>query len=503
MRITVLKSTVETALTPILKMVASAKLPAEFHPTLTFQSDKQSLSIGCSLPDQQLSVALPDAAFNEKNAAFDVSLDIFNGMSAATIGTRFSIEQDAAHVRLNCDDHFIGQLVPMTSKPNPAFLPTKDADMTVLPTNFANFVLQAFTCASDDTTRVALTGVNISPRGMAGTDGHQLFHLPLPLQLKQSVTIPQSKVYASLKHLRWTSLAHWRTAGNDWMFAISGDGFRYAAKALVGTYPQYWQVIPPEEGNDVRFTLTPDGTQALQRFLNENTHEANAKLTVHPDRIELLETNNTDLKQRSGVFASISQSARLPCTVHIISNNLRQFLKMGFRTLSFSSKMPSPLVSSEGIGKYLFMPVRDEYANTAATAATPATPATTSVTKPEARPESRPATVTTSSTDNPITPQPHKEKTTMTQTLNPTAAQSGTIPSTFTRTLPQPTVAAPSNPLEETLANVAAMREALDSLNSRLLEAGRKLKAALIEQKQKERQYAEANRKLERIRLAV
>ena len=344
---------------------------------------------------------------------------------------------------------------------------------------------------------VALTGVNISSRGMAGTDGHQLFHLPLPLQLKNYVTIPQSKVYAALKHLRWTSLAHWRTAGNDWMFAISGDGFRYAAKALVGTYPQYWQVIPPEEGNDVRFTLTPDGTQALQRFLNENTHETNARLTVHPDRIELLETNNTDLKQRSGVFASISQSTRLPCTVHIISNNLRQFLKMGFRTLSFSSKMPSPLVSSAGIGKYLFMPARDEYANTAATAATPAT---TSVTKHESKPEPKPAVISTCSTNNPNT-QIQKEKTTMTQTFNPTVAQSSTT--TFTRTLPQPTEAVPSNPLEETLANVAAMREALDSLNSRLLEAGRKLKAALIEQKQKERQYAEANRKLERIRLAV
>ena len=57
----------------------------------------------------------------------------------------------------------------------------------------------------------------------------------------------------------------------------------------------------------------------------------------------------------------------------------------------------------------------------------------------------------------------------MTQTMNPTAAQNSTT--TFTRTVPQPTVAAPSNPLEETLANVAAMREALDSLNSRLLEA--------------------------------
>ena len=91
----------------------------------------------------------------------------------------------------------------------------------------------------------------------------------------------------------------------------------------------------------------------------------------------------------------------------------------------------------------------------------------------------------------------------MTQTFNPTAAQSSTIPPTFTRNVPQPTVAAPSNPLEETLANVAAMREQLANLEARLLEAGRKLKTALIEQKQKERQYAEATRKLERIRLAV
>ncbi len=305
MKITVLKSTVETALAPILKMVASAKLPADFHPTLTFQSDKQNLTVGCSLPEQKLSVALTDAVFDEKIASFDVNLDIFNRMTAATMGTRLSIEQDAAHVMLNCDDHFIGQLVTMTSKCDAKFLMPKDADSTVLPTNFANFVLQAFSCASNDPTRVSFTGVNISSRGIGGTDGHQLFHLPLPLQLKNYVTIPPSKkVYAALKNLRWSSLAHWRTASGEWMFAISGDGFRYTAKALVGTYPQYWQVFPPEEGNDVRFTLAPDGAQALQRFLNENTHEATALLTVHPDRIELLETDNRDMTQRIVVFAS-------------------------------------------------------------------------------------------------------------------------------------------------------------------------------------------------------
>ena len=63
--------------------------------------------------------------------------------------------------------------------------------------------------------------------------------------------------------------------------------------------------------------------------------------------------------------------------------------------------------------------------------------------------------------------------------------------------------AAAPNPLDETLASLASMREQLSGLESRLLEAGRKIKAALLEQRQKERQYAEANRKLERIRMAV
>ena len=114
MKITVLKSTVETALAPIVKMVASAKLPADFHPTLTFRSDRQSLSVGCTLPGQQLSVVLSDAVFDERNASFDVNLEMFRRMTAAATGTRLSIEQDAAHVVLSCDDRFIGQLVPMT-----------------------------------------------------------------------------------------------------------------------------------------------------------------------------------------------------------------------------------------------------------------------------------------------------------------------------------------------------------------------------------------------------
>ena len=84
MKITVLKSMVETALAPILKMVSAAKLPGDFNATLTFQSDKQRITIGSTLPEQHLSVALPDAVFDKRNTAFDVSLEMFRRLIATS-----------------------------------------------------------------------------------------------------------------------------------------------------------------------------------------------------------------------------------------------------------------------------------------------------------------------------------------------------------------------------------------------------------------------------------
>ena len=60
-----------------------------------------------------------------------------------------------------------------------------------------------------------------------------------------------------------------------------------------------------------------------------------------------------------------------------------------------------------------------------------------------------------------------------------------------------------SNLLKDTLASIASMRDQLSALDAGLREAGRKIKAALNEQRQKDHLYANANRKLKQIRLAV
>ena len=468
MKITVPKSTLETALAPILKMAPAAR-PSR----LAVRAERQKVWICRSTDDQRLDIELPDAACDQKGGNFGiVGLEPFRLMVSAARGTSLSIEQDAGTVRLHSDGSILGLLDSEPSAEDSEFQMPKECDSAVLPTNFANFVLQAFACASNDKDRPALLGVNVSSRGIAGTDGKQLFHLPLPLKLKNDVTIPPSRIYPALKHLRWTSLAHWKTADGCRMFRISGEGFRYTAKAVDAPYPEYWRILAAEDKCDARLTLTQESAQALQKFLDGNKEETSVRLTVFPDRIVLLETDDRTRRQRTGAFEARCNGAGVPGTVHLDTRYLRQFLKMGFLSMSMSSKAPVPLVSSSGIGKYLFMPMRIE-------AQSPV---------PESDPAIPSQTIPT--------PQP-EEKKTMTQTVNTTTTV--TNPASFTKT--QPNVQ--SNPLDETLSSLVSMRETLSGLEARLLEAGRRIKAALVEQRLKERQYADANRKLERIRLAV
>ena len=84
----------------------------------------------------------------------------------------------------------------------------------------------------------------------------------------------------------------------------------------------------------------------------------------------------------------------------------------------------------------------------------------------------------------------------------PAAATSAPSPSSAI-VPPRTAIPEQNEPLAELAANLNAMREHLDDLNARLAEAGRKIREALVLQRQKERTYQEANRKLERIRMAV
>ena len=116
MKITVLKSTVEAALAPILKMVSSAKLPADFHPTLTFKADaKRGVWLVCTLPESLLEMSLPDAVCDVKSTSLHVNLEMFRKLVEPK-GTHLTIELQDSHVQISVDGRITGSLVPMPGK---------------------------------------------------------------------------------------------------------------------------------------------------------------------------------------------------------------------------------------------------------------------------------------------------------------------------------------------------------------------------------------------------
>lgn len=77
-----------------------------------------------------------------------------------------------------------------------------------------------------------------------------------------------------------------------------------------------------------------------------------------------------------------------------------------------------------------------------------------------------------------------------------------TLPKTTPSPLPAP-AAQEQDPLAELSASLTCMRDSLDELRARLLDAGRKIREAMLQQRQKERVYLETARKLDCIRKAV
>ena len=295
-----------------------------------------------------------------------------------------------------------------------------------------------------------------------------------------------------MKNLRWTSLAHWTNRNNERMFAIHGEGFRYVGKAMNAPYPNYMKVIDVARRNDVMFLLKPESAEQMTAFLGNDKKEVFGYLTIYPDRIELEKTDEKDCKVVKNVFAATSTSMNLPCTVRINLCYLKQFLKMGFLSMSVSSKSVSPIASIGGTGRYMFMPCGAQKQDNAQ--------ATSSVGEVVCTTNQSDNASNCNPTNKPQTTKQPKEKTTMTQTTTQPTVQTNTFKPAQSTT---PQTSSSTNPFEDTLGIISTMREHLTIFESRLMEAVRNIKSAQVEQRQKDRQFADATRKLKRIRLAV
>ena len=319
--------------------------------------------------------------------------------------------------------------------------PTEDAISAILPVNFGELLTQAAPIVDRTGYRRVLHGINLSNAGVTATDGKQLLHLPCVLSLAKDVTIPFPSALLAAKTSEMGVLQVW-----DTFFQIEIGNFCWHGKLLEGQYPNWRGVIPSPESHDYSITLhDPEKVIAWVKMIPNQKSTNGVELNVMPDGSVTLVSciqPNFELNTQATV-SGVQPRAVLTLDREII---LRMLLQ-GYTTFKAHSDGLVPVIASGGAGQYIAMPIR---------------------------------TIKT----NPIpTNKENKEMEIENNVVEQTA----------------PVV----NPLDELNANVEEFCGKLKLLLDESSVLIRKVKEVALIQKQKERDFIQARRTIERIRMAI
>ena len=368
----------------------------------------------------------------------------------------------------------------------PENIPKQDATVTELPadTLSALSLLAPLTDKGTDIRKV-LGGINISHDGLTATNGKELSNIPLSLEMTGSVTIPFPLALLATKAFGESGrLSTWQK-DEDTLFELTLGKWTWRAKAYKENYPN-WKLVVPERTEKTHYVrFLPDRAERLQRYLKgvpDDPHNNNgiklSRLSELPDNLHLESSNGmlfSVLAEFDDAWDDLSFTVRKEFLLHL--------LNAGHRKIELNDAY-GPIVGTGGTGQFIAMPIRPMKTQTAASEQT---------TEEAASPQSEPQTIPTP-TNTTIT----KESTTMNDTNTITHVVSAPV-QTFT---PNNEPAKELNPLDELAANIEAMKSKLKIMFDESAAMSRKVREVALAQRQKEREYVQTKRTIERIRTA-
>ncbi|MDD4573783.1 MAG: hypothetical protein PHR69_06160 [Sphaerochaeta sp.] len=510
MHITIPKKELAEAIRPIAKIASTRPtLPFIQYVRLKAQVGTKTAVLYAQDLDQFLEYYLHLAAPVDADIDIAVACSELKNLIKGVGDLAFEISANTVKVQDNGGPCIDLPLYPIAEMPDSPVIP-KDAVPVLLPTSFATFLAHAALSTSSDPTRALLAGVNVSEIGVTATSGQDLYHVALPLNLlPKDIVINYTSALANLKQ-RWVSLATWIQGDERQLFAIRGEGFTYIASGVNGTYPNWQQVVPDDDSFDLVVSWSEQNAAVLQRFLSG----VDSKLSEYVELVASQELIKVcDASGRCVTFAAVTHGGNLPCKTSVKTSFLLKMIAIGHRTLRINTRDDSPLKAEGGPGFYVFMPARREdnqnHANVvnedkSQNASQSHEPIEEAKSTQAQREEGGQKITKNESCDvSPTTekihdPQQHdKEKPAMQESNNVTRFTVPANTDTSSTNTEEDTL-----PIEEASQCIDFIREQVKNLDERLTQASRKLKEAMLVQRRKKRQYADAVKKLERIRQA-
>ena len=324
--------------------------------------------------------------------------------------------------------------------------PSADARCAILPVDFGEMLAQAAPVINRNEYRKVLQGINLSPDGITVTDGKQLLHQPCHLSLVGDVTIPFPSALLAYHPQEMGTLRIW-----NGLFRIEIGGFRWQGRITEGQYPNWKSIIPTEQTLNYKIQL-----HELEKVIDWVKMIPAQKTT---NGVEISMESPEMIKLRSGIqpdfvliTSGTSDGIDTDFVLSLDRDILLRMLLQGYTTFRGSTGGSTPVIASGGAGQYIAMPIR-----------------------------------TMNTKYNPI-PTNQEKKEMETENTN----------------VVEPQNAAPVvNPLDELGAAIEEFKLKIKAMFDESTVLSRKVKEVALIQKQKERDFIQARRAIERIRMAI
>ena len=321
-----------------------------------------------------------------------------------------------------------------------------------LPKGVVSLLSEAAQLVNRNEPRKILQGINLSREGITTTNGRELlnicvplnvddFTIPLPLALMQTRTTESGRLYT------------WSDNLNKGC-RIETEHWTWYAKGLPGNYPNWRQIIPAQNTLVRSVSFLPERGQQLETFLK------NVPDQPPHNAVELYQSDPGYLNVRAGEmhtgiaaeFTGDWNDVSLMLNKHV----LLRLLSEGHTKIEMADNR-IPILASGGTGRYVTMPLY----------------------QPKPR-------VTTQI-------QPHMEETKMEH--HEMKVVSAPVQTAAPKQEPE------ANPMEELNSAIESFRLKLRIAWDESSVLARKVKEVQIAQKQKERDFIQAKRAIERIRM--
>ena len=333
---------------------------------------------------------------------------------------------------------------------------TGECEVGELSYGFVDFLASLAPIVNRNDYRQVLRGIHFCKDGLVVTNGKELLHIDMPLTV-EDLTIPFPHALLATKSEDAGRVVTWCDREYRF-FRFEFGNWKWTGKALSGSYPNWRKVIPEENTLNHIVQFDVDHAEQLATFLKGVPENP-------PNNPITLSMVDSTLLVVAECGMQINIAAEFPSdwsdfSISINRDLLLRLLNEGHTRLCIGENN-APFIAQGGIGRYIAMPLASH-------------------TPPVVQDQN----------------QPKEEESKMNETVSNVAAP---LQPVVTNINPE----VPVNPLDELATAVDELKARIRAMFDESTVLSRKVKEVALVQKQKEREFVQAKRAIERVRMAI